>query len=116
MTRKIGPMLPGVVHVPYPDLYRRYAGETEHDVAIRYFNAFKAPFESFLPADETACVLVEPIQGDGGIVKAPEEICNWFINSVMIMAFYLLLTRLTKGLAERAKCGEFNNIKILNRT
>ncbi|MHA5128920.1 aspartate aminotransferase family protein [Oenococcus oeni] len=73
MTRKIGPMLPGVVHVPYPDLYRRYAGETEHDVAIRYFNAFKAPFESFLPADETACVLVEPIQGDGGIVKAPEE-------------------------------------------
>ncbi|MDN6968223.1 aspartate aminotransferase family protein [Oenococcus sp. UCMA 17063] len=73
MTRKIGPMLPGVVHVPYPDLYRRYKGENEHDVAIRYFNAFKAPFESFLPADETACVLIESIQGDGGIVKAPEE-------------------------------------------
>ncbi|EHM00799.1 putative 4-aminobutyrate transaminase [Lentilactobacillus parafarraginis F0439] len=73
MTRKIGPMLPGVVHVPYPDLYRRYEGETEHDVAVRYFDAFKAPFESFLPADETACVLIEAIQGDGGIVKAPEE-------------------------------------------
>ncbi|WP_283679572.1 aspartate aminotransferase family protein [Lentilactobacillus sp. Marseille-Q4993] len=73
MTRKMGPMLPGVVHVPYPDLYRRLPGETEHDVAIRYFNSFKAPFESFLPADETACVLIEPIQGDGGIVKAPEE-------------------------------------------
>lgn len=73
MTRKIGPMLPSVVHVPYPDLYRRYKGESEHDVAMRYFDAFKAPFESFLPADETACVLIEPIQGDGGIVKAPEE-------------------------------------------
>ncbi len=73
MTRKIGPMLPSCVHVPYPDLYRRYKGETEHDVAVRYFDAFKKPFESFLPADETACVLIEPIQGDGGIVKAPEE-------------------------------------------
>ncbi|RRG08991.1 MAG: aspartate aminotransferase family protein [Lactobacillus sp.] len=73
MTRKIGPMLPGVVHVPYPDLYRRYKGESEHDVAMRYFDSLKAPFESFLPADETACVLIEPIQGDGGIVKAPEE-------------------------------------------
>ncbi|MCV3741502.1 aspartate aminotransferase family protein [Lentilactobacillus hilgardii] len=73
MTRKIGPMLPGVVHVPYPDLYRRYKGESEHDVAMRYFDSFKAPFKSFLPADETACVLIEPIQGDGGIVKAPEE-------------------------------------------
>jgi 4-aminobutyrate aminotransferase len=40
---------------------------------MRYFDSFKAPFESFLPADETACVLIEPIQGDGGIVKAPEE-------------------------------------------
>ncbi|WP_056967157.1 aspartate aminotransferase family protein [Apilactobacillus ozensis] len=73
MTRNMGPMLPGVVHVPYPDLYRRYAGETEHDVAVRCFNEFKKPFESFLPADETACVLIEPIQGDGGIVKPPEE-------------------------------------------
>lgn len=72
MTRKIGPMLPGVVHVPYPDLYRRYPGESEDDVAKRYFDDFKRPFESFLPADETACVLIEPIQGDGGIVKAPE--------------------------------------------
>lgn len=41
MTRNMGPMLPGVVHVPYPDLYRRYAGETEHDVAVRCFNEFK---------------------------------------------------------------------------
>jgi 4-aminobutyrate aminotransferase len=73
MTRKMGPMLPGVVHVPYPDLYRRYPGESEHDVAMRYFDGFKRPFESFLPADETACVLIEPVQGDGGIVKAPEE-------------------------------------------
>lgn len=73
MTRKMGPMLPGVVHVPYPDLYRQYQGETEHDVAVRYFEEFKRPFESFLPADEVACVLIEPIQGDGGIRKAPEE-------------------------------------------
>ncbi|MBL3531802.1 aspartate aminotransferase family protein [Companilactobacillus zhachilii] len=73
MTRKMGPLMPGVVHVPYPDLYRRYPNETEHDVALRYFESFKEPFESYLPADEVACVLIEPIQGDGGIRKAPEE-------------------------------------------
>jgi len=73
MTRKMGPLLPGVVHVPYPDLYRRLPDETVHDVAMRYFEEFKQPFETFLPADETACVLIEPIQGDGGIRKAPEE-------------------------------------------
>lgn len=56
MTRKMGPLMPGVVHVPYPDLYRREDGESEHDVAVRYFEAFKQPFETFLPADETALV------------------------------------------------------------
>ncbi|MDO4903258.1 MAG: aspartate aminotransferase family protein [Limosilactobacillus sp.] len=73
MTRKMGPLLPGVVHVPFPDLYRRLPGESEHDVAVRYFEMFKQPFQTYLPADEVACVLIEPIQGDGGIVKAPEE-------------------------------------------
>lgn len=73
MTRHMGPLLPGVVHVPYPDTYRRLPHETDHQLALRYFEAFKAPFESYLPADETACVLIEPIQGDGGIRQAPEE-------------------------------------------
>ncbi|MFC6181893.1 aspartate aminotransferase family protein [Lactiplantibacillus daowaiensis] len=73
MTRKMAPLLPGVVHVPYPDLYRRLPGEDEHDVVMRAFAAFKAPFDSYLPVEETACVLIEPIQGDGGIHKAPTE-------------------------------------------
>ncbi|GAY72496.1 aminotransferase [Lentilactobacillus kosonis] len=73
MTRKMGPMLPGIVHVPYPDLYRRLPNESEHDVALRYFDSFKKPFESFLPSDEVACVLIEPIQGDGGLIKPPAE-------------------------------------------
>ncbi|WP_300562272.1 aspartate aminotransferase family protein [Companilactobacillus sp.] len=80
MTRKMGPLMPGVVHVPYPDLYRRESGESEHDVAVRFFEAFKQPFESFLPADEVACVLIEPIQGDGGLVKAPEEYMQLVYN------------------------------------
>ncbi|MQS89641.1 aspartate aminotransferase family protein [Companilactobacillus mishanensis] len=73
MTRKMGPFMPGVTHVPYPDLYRRLPGESEHDVSVRFFNEFLEPFKSYLPAEEVACVLIEPIQGDGGLVKAPEE-------------------------------------------
>lgn len=73
MVRKMAPLLPGIVHVPYPDVYRRPNGESVHDLVERCFAAFKHPFESYLPADETACVIIEPIQGDGGIRKAPLE-------------------------------------------
>jgi 4-aminobutyrate aminotransferase len=72
MSRKMGPMLPGVVKVPYPDPWQRLKGESEDDFVERMFNAFKLPFETYLPAEETAVILIEPIQGDGGIVKAPQ--------------------------------------------
>lgn len=72
MSRKIGPLLPDVVKVPYPDPWKRLKGESEDDFVDRMFAAFKLPFETYLPAEEVAVVLIEPIQGDGGIVKAPD--------------------------------------------
>lgn len=72
MARKMGPMLPGVVKVPYPDPWQRLKGENEADFVDRMFKAFKLPFETYLPAEEVAVILIEPIQGDGGIVKAPQ--------------------------------------------
>lgn len=72
MSRKIGPMLPGTVKVPFPDPWQRLDGESDEDFVDRMFRAFKLPFETYLPAEETAVILIEPIQGDGGICKAPE--------------------------------------------
>ncbi|KRM96669.1 4-aminobutyrate aminotransferase [Liquorilactobacillus aquaticus DSM 21051] len=71
MARNMGPLLPDVVKVPYPDPWNRLAGETEDAFVDRMFAEFKRPFETFLPAEETALIIIEPIQGDGGIVKAP---------------------------------------------
>lgn len=88
MTRKIGPMLPGVVHVPYPESYRKYPNEDQHQLSQRYFKEFKRPFESFLPADEVACVLIEPIKEMAVSLKHLKSICSWFINSVKKMVFY----------------------------
>lgn len=73
MSRKIGPLLPGIVKVPYPDLSQKPADETLADFIERQWQAFKLPFETYLPAEEVAAIIMEPIQGDGGIVKAPTE-------------------------------------------
>lgn len=71
MSKGVGPLLPDVIHVPFPDLYRRNEGESDDDVANRYFTYFKQIFDHYLSPEETACVIVEPIQGDAGIIKAP---------------------------------------------
>lgn len=71
MTRKIGPLLPGIIKVPFPDPWKKKAYETEEQFLTRMFEEFLHPFETYLPPDEVALILIEPIQGDGGIVKTP---------------------------------------------
>jgi 4-aminobutyrate aminotransferase len=73
MARKMGPLMNGFVKVPFPSPWYRLANETEDEFVDRMFAAFKLPFDTYLPADEVAVILVEAIQGDGGIAKAPTK-------------------------------------------
>src|SRR5699024_9882577 len=73
MARKMGPMLPGVVKVPYPDAWAQLPNETEDEFVDRIFAYFKVTFENYLPAVVTAVILIEPIQGDRGITKSTQK-------------------------------------------
>jgi 4-aminobutyrate aminotransferase len=65
--RRFGPLLPGVTHVPFPDVYRRGA---EDSLACARFIEDKL-FKTTLPPEEVAAIFVEPIQGEGGYLPAP---------------------------------------------
>ena len=68
------PLLPGVVHVPFPDSYRpildSLPGEDYGDTIVRYIE--DQVLGKLLPPEDVAWILVETIQGEGGyIVPAP---------------------------------------------
>ncbi|TPR19627.1 aspartate aminotransferase family protein [Apilactobacillus timberlakei] len=73
MSRKMGPLMDGFYKVPFPSPWYQRSYETKDQFIERMFDEFKLPFETYLPADEVAVILVEPIQGDGGIAKAPTK-------------------------------------------
>ena len=64
--RRLGPLLPGVFHLPYPDLSR---GITSREVLARADELF----ERLLPPDEVAAVVVEAIQGGAGPMAIPDD-------------------------------------------
>ena len=70
--RGFGPLLSGVVHVPYPNPYRcparHHTAECECDCTEFIENQL---FRTAVPADEVAAIVVEPIQGEGGYVIPP---------------------------------------------
>src|ERR1700758_82879 len=73
--RRFSPLVPGVTHVRYPDVYRGcMGGPQEADnfalgcarfIEEKLFNTPLAP-------EEVAAIFVEPVQGEGGYVVAPK--------------------------------------------
>jgi 4-aminobutyrate aminotransferase len=72
--RRFAPLMPGVTHVPFPDLYRRPAGSDARQYAIDCARFIEEKvFKTTVPPEEVAAIFVEPVQGEGGYLVAPPE-------------------------------------------
>jgi 4-aminobutyrate aminotransferase len=72
--RRFAPLVPGVTHVTYPNIYR--SGSTNareaDDFALGCARFIEDKlFKTTLPPEEVAAIFVEPVQGEGGYVAAP---------------------------------------------
>ena len=84
--RRFSPLVPGVTHIRYPYAYRGCSGGAQDEEAFsmgcaRYIE--EKLFKTILAPEEVAAIFIEPIQGEGGYVVAPDNflhelraICN----------------------------------------
>ena len=74
--RRFSPLVPGVTHVRYPYAYRGCTGGAQDEEAFALgcarFIEDKL-FKTTLPPEEVAAIFIEPIQGEGGYVVAPDN-------------------------------------------
>ncbi|HEY3973906.1 MAG TPA: acetyl ornithine aminotransferase family protein [Candidatus Sulfotelmatobacter sp.] len=75
--RRFSPLVPGVTHIRYPDVYRSDAyrsgsSQSPDDFALSCARFIEEKlFKTILAPEEVAAIFVEPVQGEGGYVVAP---------------------------------------------
>ena len=70
--RRFSPLVPGVIHTPFPNLYRRPAGIAADEYAVETARHIEnVIFRTEMAPEECAAIFVEPIQGEGGYLPAP---------------------------------------------
>ena len=69
----MGPFPSGIYRADYPYLYRAPKGYTEEEAIKYYIDKIYKLFDESTPASDVACMIIEPIQGEGGFVPAPIE-------------------------------------------
>jgi 4-aminobutyrate aminotransferase / (S)-3-amino-2-methylpropionate transaminase / 5-aminovalerate transaminase len=66
-----GPFAPEVYRFPFPNVYRRPPGMSEHAFVDWHIDLLDQSFVAQVDPSHVAAIFVEPVQGEGGFVPAP---------------------------------------------
>ena len=67
------PLLPSVFHAPYPYCFRCPVSLKPETCSIECFGALTRTLKELICPEEVACVIIEPVLGEGGYVVPPAE-------------------------------------------
>jgi len=65
------PFLPGIYHSPYPYCYRCFFGQRPQSCSMDCYVYLERLFKLVVPPEEVACMIIEPVLGEGGYINAP---------------------------------------------
>lgn len=75
-----GPFASDIYAAPYPYLYRKHAALTEEEYIEQSIKEFHEFFIETVAPENVACVVMEPVQGEGGFIVPPKRFVEAVVN------------------------------------
>ncbi|WDF82942.1 aspartate aminotransferase family protein [Lacticaseibacillus pabuli] len=99
-SQGITPMVPGIAHLPYPDT--AHTDETPAQVTARCIQAVHDLFQK-ISADQIACILMEPIAGDAGIIVPPTDYVQQLVAICKAEGILFAVDEIQQGMGRSGK-------------
>ena len=98
------PLVPGVTHVPYPYCYRCAFKQSFPECDYWCVDFIKEHvLEQYVPAEETAAIIIETILGEGGYVPPPPDYYKKLRNLTQEYGLLLILDEIQSGFGRTGK-------------
>lgn len=102
--RHFSPLVPGVTHVPYPNCYRCPYGLTYPSCELECVEAIRnVYFKTTVPPEDVAAIVVEPIQGEGGVIVPPPEFLPKLAELAKEFGILLVVDEVQTGMGRTGK-------------
>ena len=99
-----GPLVPGVAHAPYPNCYRCPFGKEPDGCAVECVKHVEDTLlKTISPAEETAAIVVEPVQGEGGYVVPPKKFFDELARVAGQNGILLIFDEVQSGMGRTGK-------------
>lgn len=99
-----GPLMPGVVHAPYPYCYRCQFGKEPEGCAVECVSHIENTLlKTISPAHETAAIVIEPVQGEGGYIVPPKKFFDELARVAAQNGILLIFDEVQSGMGRTGK-------------
>jgi len=99
-----GPLIPGVTHALYPYCYRCPFGQRPETCDVECVRHIEHTLlKTISPAEETAAIVVEPVQGEGGYIVPPKRFFDELSRVCRENGILLVLDEVQSGMGRTGK-------------
>ena len=110
---RFAPLVPSVLHVPYPNPYRPPAGISPDRCGAYVLDMIHTQlFRHVVSPEEVAAIFVEPIQGEGGYIVPPAD----FLKGLLVLAhehgILLVVDEVQSGIGRTGKMFAYEHFGV----
>ncbi|MDO5043712.1 MAG: aspartate aminotransferase family protein [Coriobacteriia bacterium] len=113
MRRKMGPLVPGIYHIPYPDVYHNdVSGMDDEQIADHFMKPLLDMTSHYLPKEEIAGIFIEAVAGDLGIVPAHKRFMEKLYDFCQENGILFCVDEVNQGLGRTGKMWSIDHYGI----